>query len=443
MWKTLDRYSRSYALRVAHAGFADATWHALRRLLDRALRRPPPVPDAPEPESELDAGPTRESAPVAAEDSPAPADQCDILASYRMVSAGSVDPAPGPLVPRSMNWIVPAFSLGSGGHLNIFRMIAMLESRGYPCRIFLPEQAQLTDAAHARELINTHFVPLAAEVGIGLDAMPCCEFVVATGWDTAYWAKAFTGARHRLYFVQDFEPYFYSRSSEYALAEHTYRMGFVGLTAGGWLAEKLRTRYGMTTHAFGFSFDKDRYRPQPRLPGPRRVFFYARHVTPRRGFDLGLLALERVHRRCPDVEFVLAGWDCSAFAIPFPYRDMGVAPLDELPGLYAQCDVALVLSLTNLSLLPLEVMACGCPVVSNRGPNVEWLLRDGENASLADPTPDALAAAVIAVLEDADLRARLIEGGLGFAAATDWEVEGQRVAERLQSIAATPDALDD
>jgi glycosyltransferase involved in cell wall biosynthesis len=82
----------------------------------------------------------------------------------------------------------------------------------------------------------------------------------------------------------------------------------------------------------------------------------------------------------------------------------------------------LVLSLTNLSLLPLELMACGCAVVSNSGPNVEWLLSD-ETAQLSSPTPEALADAILALLGNEQLRARKAAAGLALAQRTDWASE--------------------
>jgi len=108
--------------------------------------------------------------------------------------------------------------------------------------------------------------------------------------------------------------------------------------------------------------------------GKKRVLFYARPETERRGFELGVLALSLVAKKRPEVEFVLAGFKNRSVDLPFPAILPGVLALAELGALYRSCDVALVLSHTNLSLLPLEVMACGCAVVSNEGPNTEWLL---------------------------------------------------------------------
>jgi glycosyltransferase involved in cell wall biosynthesis len=336
-----------------------------------------------------------------------------------------------------MNWVIPHFELGSGGHMTIFRMIWHLEQLGYSVHIAIIEPTHYK-AELAQELIRKHFMPISADVSIGEDSLQPAEFTFATSWETAYTVNRFSFTRYKLYFVQDMEPYFHPAGSSYAFAEATYRFGFIGITAGNWLAQEVKKMYGMEAYPFGFSYDKEHHKPLPRQPdGSSRVFFYARSVTPRRGFELGLLALYRVHQLLPEVEFVLAGWDTSAYHIPFAHLNAGVVPHHELPGLYSQCDVALVLSMTNISLLPLELMACGCPVVSNKGPNVEWQLKDGENAVLAEPTPEDLATAIVHVLSKTELRQRLIYNGLKFAKATDWFQEGKKVYSYLEQIRNT------
>ena len=132
------------------------------------------------------------------------------------------------------------------------------------------------------------------------------------------------------------------------------------------------------------------------------------------------MVLNLVHKALPSTEFILAGWDTSNYEIPFPHLAAGTVRVDELPDVYAQCDVALVLSLTNLSLMPLELMACRCAVVSNRGANVEWLLND-DVAMLCDSTPEALANAVCEALVNDAKRLELIDRAERFATMQHWE----------------------
>lgn len=337
---------------------------------------------------------------------------------------------------RTINWVVPDFQIGGGGHLNIFRLIYLLEKLGYNCRVVIIHSS-FNSADEAREKIRTHFYPINAKVSIGEASLEPAAITVATNWLSAYIVRNFQGTQHRCYFVQDYEPYFYPHGSNYHFAEATYRLGFHGITAGGWLSNKLTAEHGMKTLSMGFSYDRDLYQPHPRQnqDATKKVFFYARPATARRGFELGMLVLNLVAQKMPNVSFVLAGGDLSAYNIPFKHISPGNVAVKDLPELYSQCDVALVLSLTDLSLLPLELMACGCPVVSNRGDNVEWLLND-ENAVLADTTPDALSDAIVSLLQDEAKRKRLLEASMAFAANTRWDTEAEKVATFFESLLA-------
>ena len=97
---------------------------------------------------------------------------------------------------------------------------------------------------------------------------------------------------------RDFEPHFYAHGSEYEFAENTYKMGFRGITAGDWLRDIMRNEYGMQADSFHFSYDDKVYQPKEKPDNEKRVFFYARPVTPRRDFELGML--EMCIRDSPD-----------------------------------------------------------------------------------------------------------------------------------------------
>jgi len=336
---------------------------------------------------------------------------------------------------NTLTWFIPDFNIGSGGHINIFRFVAELEKLGLKCQIVIVPPCQFDSGEEAKSCITEHFNPLNSSIYVGLENLNPSYFAIATSWPTAYYLKNYRGCFKKLYFIQDFEPYFYSRSSEYFLAEATYSFGFYGITAGDWLAKKLVQEFNMKTCSLSFSYDKHLYSPKPRTNRERQhVFFYARPVTPRRGFELGLLALYKVHEALPDTGFIFAGWGLGAYDLPFThYLDAGCVPLKDLPNLYNQCDVALVLSFTNLSLLPLELMACGCPVVSNKGENVEWLLNN-ENSLLVDLDVNSIANAIIEILTNTLLRISFQEKSLTFSQSTQWTNEAVKLAHYIETI---------
>ncbi len=335
---------------------------------------------------------------------------------------------------NTLQWVIPNFGFGSGGHLNIFRYINMLADRGFKQRLVIVPPYNWDNVEAAKKAITEWYFPLKAEVALGIEGFAPAAATLATGWQTAYHVANHRASREKFYFVQDFEPAFYSSSSHYYLAENTYRLGLKGITAGTWLSEKLSAEYGMRCGAVSFGVEHDFYYPHPRhSKGHFNILFYSRHVTPRRLFELGLVALDRVCTKHPEVAVIFAGGDVGGFEVPFPHLNAGELALSALPDLYSQSDLALVLSGTNLSLLPLEVSACGCPVVMNDTPSSRWLL--GEDAAFfAAPDPDALAAEISRAIDAPDERAARVARAQDIAADASWEKQGARCAELLKEL---------
>jgi glycosyltransferase involved in cell wall biosynthesis len=350
-------------------------------------------------------------------------DPVDVLKAYGWVlnednPAQLSPPSTGPL---RINWVVPGIRSAQGGWFNIVRTIQQLESWGHENRLYvlggIPDRA--------RDLISKRYFPIKSEVYELTDRVKDSDALIATSWPTAYAVRAIPNTARKFYFIQDLEHMFYAPGSLHTFARDTYKFGFHGITAGSWIAEVLAREFNMPSSPFGFSYDRDTYatagdRMYP--PGKKRVLFYARPETERRGFELGILTLSLVAKELPDMEVVLAGFPHHPPEVPFPVITPGVLPISRLGSLYRSCDAALVLSHTNLSLLPLELMACGCAVVSNTGPNTEWLLSD-RNSRLADPDPASLAAALIDILQNSHSRLRLIERASAFVHSTDWVKE--------------------
>jgi glycosyltransferase involved in cell wall biosynthesis len=224
----------------------------------------------------------------------------------------------------------------------------------------------------------------------------------------------------RAYFVQDHEPEFYATSAEALFAARTYQYGMPCIAASPWLAEVVEQNYGARATAFELGVDAGEYRPQE---VPRRkdtVVFYARETTPRRAVALGVLALAEVVRRRPNLRVVFYGTRRSVDA-PFAYEHLGIVSAERLSRLYAEATVGLSLSLTNYSLIPQEMMACGLPVVELKGRACESVFGDdGAVITLADDSPAALADAIDELLEDEDRREHMSQSGIDFVAERTW-----------------------
>lgn len=331
---------------------------------------------------------------------------------------------------KVLNWVIPEMGEGSGGHTTIFRFVSNLEKRGFHSRIYLFQSPRFLDNKSLRKFVKTAFPILDPKVEIYYDVKYAkfAHATFATSWETAYFVKNFENTISKFYFVQDFEPHFYAHGSEYQFAENTYKFGLRGITAGDWLKEKLNKEYGMKTDSFLFSYQKEIYYPVARTEQKRRIFFYARPVTPRRDFELGLLALKEICRRLPDVEVVFAGWNLDNYIIPFKHESLGVVTMQKLAECYNKCDMCLVISNTNLSLVPLEVMACGSVAICSKGENSSWMVNE-DNAILVDYDPIQIANTIEYYFNNPDKLEDIRRRGLEFVKNTSWEKEADKVKD--------------
>lgn len=328
-----------------------------------------------------------------------------------------------------VNWVIPPLGPGSGGHLDIFRAISLLTEMGIINRVYTCGGNECIPEYALRQTVKDYYgIELGEknEIHANFRDMRHADAVVATSWFTAYVVDKFDNALTKFYFVQDFEPYFFPVGAEYCFAENTYKMGFRGITAGDWLAKKLHDEYGMETQAFHFSYERELYHPVEKRDDVKRVFYYARPYTERRAFELGILALEELAKKIPDIEVVFAGQKLTGYDFGFQYQDLGILPIEKLSDVYSQCDMCLVLSMTNLSLLPMEIMASGSVVVSNKGPNNEWLLND-KNAIMVEAEPMAIADSMAYYFEHPELLQEKRKQGMECVEKYTWEDEIRKV----------------
>ena len=104
-------------------------------------------------------------------------------------------------------------------------------------------------------------------------------------------------------------------------------------------------------------------------------------------------------------------------------------PFAQVPKVYQECHILLKTSvLESFSYPPLEMMATGgIAVVRPNGGNAEYL-RDGENCLLYDPkNPEEAVACIYRIVEDTELRTKLLEGGKQTAGIRDWKNVKQEI----------------
>jgi glycosyltransferase involved in cell wall biosynthesis len=330
--------------------------------------------------------------------------------------------------------VIPPFARGSGGHNSIFQMLLRLERMGHTCSIWIYDTMGIHDYEQAsvlRRRVVEEFAPVAAPVFKGLDDWYGADVVVATGWETVYPVMLLPGCRARVYLVHDHESEFFATSALSLWAERTYSFDLFPISGSTWLRDLLAERYGRHGTWFRFGVDHEVYRPLGVERDRRTILFYARDATPRRAVLLGLLALDELWRRRQDVRIVLFG-DAEPPETTFPHENLGIVPPEELARRYNAATVGLCLSLTNYSLIPQEMMACGLACVDVAGRNTESAFgRDGP-VELCEPDPLVLADAIEALLDDEQHWRRRSEAGLAFVADASWDAAARQVEAGLR-----------
>jgi glycosyltransferase involved in cell wall biosynthesis len=372
-----------------------------------------------------------------------PVSREDLVRAGEIARNGWVLPDPLPAAPGdhlTVAWVCAPPGPGSGGHRTMFRMVHALEQAGHTCILYLVDRHGWDIEQH-RETIRTWWPELAAEVRDARLGIADAHAIFATDWASAYPVLGSAARGVRFYLVQDFEPWFYPRGSEALLAEATYRFGFHGVTAGAWLSQLLTRDYGMAADPFDFGCDLGRYSLDPSAERTG-VCYYARFTKPRRAFELGVVALQLFAERHPEVDIHFYGDPVAK--LPFKAINHGTLTPEACNELYQRCVAGLVLSATNVSLVPHEMLASGClPLVNDAEHN--RIVLDNDHVVYAPATPFELAN-TLSQLVERDAAAR--DAAAGAAAASvegcSWEESGrevERIVRRLVTEASQTAAV--
>ena len=379
-------------------------------------------------------------------------DYGEVVRVLREGPAPLLDPVPGTSERERLRiaMVIPPFRRGSGGHNTLLQILARLEQRGHTCSLWLYDFTDQHEAewnAVIRANVREFFAPLQGPAYNGFDAWQGADVAIATGWQTVAPTLLLDNCRARAYLVNDHEPEFYPTSTDLLLAQDSYRHGLHCIAASPWLRDLLSERYAVSADAFELGVEHRTYRPRAIARRDDTIVYYARHTTPRRAVPMGMMALQELRRRHPDVRIVLFG-DPNIIQSTFDYEHLGILSGEQLCSLYGEATVGLCLSLTNFSLMPKEMLACGLPCVELAGVSAESIFGAHGPLELAPLEPIAIADALERLLVNPELRERRSREGIEFVASHTWEratteVEAGlrhalREREAVQMVPASP-----
>lgn len=164
----------------------------------------------------------------------------------------------------------------------------------------------------------------------------------------------------------------------------------------------------------------------------RRHLLVARNLEPIYDNETAIRAFLEVHRKYPDATLTIAGSGplaeslrslANTLGLAYAIKFSGRLDRDAMAKAYREADIAINPSLVdNMPNSILEAMASGIPVVSTNVGGVPFIVHDQDTALLVPPkSPDAMANAILRLIEDAVLSEKLVDNGLAEVEKYTWQ----------------------
>jgi glycosyltransferase involved in cell wall biosynthesis len=216
------------------------------------------------------------------------------------------------------------------------------------------------------------------------------------------------------------------------------------LCVASWL-RGVGVRYGVAPeqiHLVPMGIDHDRYRITVPLEdrSPQVSILHSTHAA--KGWDVGLLALEEVHRRQPDVRVVAFGTVAPDPLPPWIDFHRNPPPASLVGDIYNRSQVFVQSSdYEGFGFTAVEAMACGAALVTtDNGGTDDYASHDDTALVVAPRDVDGLATGVLALLDDPQRRLRIARSGAARARRFDWDLGAEIMEAHLRQYLADPAA---
>ena len=308
---------------------------------------------------------------------------------------------------KKISFILPPLSAYSGGHTSVFRLGTRLAQFGYEVEyiIFGAKRNSESD-----KIADTLLKDRKGEIKFWDEQTEfVSDIVIATNIESVFFAKKMSG--YKFMFVQDFEPYFYERGDRFLYASKIYDLGFHLISLGGWNKKQIEkhTENSSRIDVIDFPYEPKEYnfpnRDYAKYKNKEdfKLCIYIR-TTPRRlPFFCQFLAgklIEEFERQGKKLEVFYFGEDKAINYLNG--KNIGKLSKSELQNLYRSCDFGMVASLTNISLVPYEMMATGLPIIEfKQGSFCDFF--DEDAAFLFDYDCDSLCKEIIRAINNPEI----------------------------------------
>ena len=222
----------------------------------------------------------------------------------------------------------------------------------------------------------------------------------------------------------------------------------VSMAARDYISRYFPGDYRIIPNGVDLDFFQSMAKPIERFCDGRPNILFVGRLEKRKGFGFLLDAFKIVQAEIPQARLLVVGAFDDDDKKPFVeyvrrnrihgVRFIGHVPEEELPRYYHTCDVFCAPSLgyESFGMVLVEAMAAGKPVVASAIPGYTEVVKSGAEGLLVPPgDPQALARAIIHLLNNPQLREWMGEMGRRKAARYSWRQIASEVLDYYREVA--------
>lgn len=339
---------------------------------------------------------------------------------------------------KRITFIITRMVRFHGGQTSILRLGTQLAKQGYDV-IYAVYKPQSKD--EMKMCAESNFSGFQGRLctAAGLKKLRT-DVVVATSYDTVSFAKKLDG--YKMYFVQDYEPYFYSFGELFLMAKKTYEQGLHMVSLGNWNKEMiLRECHPVSpVDVIEFPYESSEY---PKLErdystyGKKKEFtiavylkFYGKRLP-----TIIPYLLTHVKEKFLEegIEIKVKYFGEAKNFRPKGGENLGMLNKKELLSLYERSDFGMVASLSNISLVPYEMISTGLPVIEFADGTFPYFFPK-DSGILTEISYIDLYKKLKRVMERPELLSLYHENAMKYMEGLSWEKSGEQFGEVLRSL---------
>jgi len=315
---------------------------------------------------------------------------------------------------QNIHFLVPGVKI-SGGIAVIFQYANRLLERGYKVTIlslnkyndgswFPNQKVEIIPYDQTKKILKSDKV----------------DVLIATAYSTAFTVDM-ARAKSKFYFIQSDESRFFPNDTKLsAMIRKTYELPLKQIVAVSWLKKWLKNEFDKEASIVPNGLDLNIFHKtkplKPKSSRPRVLIEGAINV-PFKGMDEAYAAVKDL-----DCEHWIVSnngkpkkeWKFDQF-----FENV---PLGEMPKIYSSCDILLKMSqVESFCYPPLEMMAGGGACVIRKVTGIEEYAINGSNCLIVNDVEQARAA-VKKLIDDSELREKIIKNGYETAKKWSWKI---------------------